>query len=83
MLMTFTKKVKSGGDHRFSLNKQLKLPYELCFSQKTNQPKKVQKIRFAKLFVNTLSALSLLHYWVELTIISIRTLGFLILFVVA
>jgi len=39
--------MKSGGYHRFSLNKQLKLPYELCFSQKTNQPKKVQ-IRFAK-----------------------------------
>lgn len=33
-------KMKSGGAHRFSLNKQLKLPYELCFSQKTNQPKK-------------------------------------------
>lgn len=37
--------MKSGGFHRFSLNKQLKLPYELCFSPKTNQPKKVQKIR--------------------------------------
>jgi len=32
--------MKSGGSHRFSLNKQLKLPYELCFSPKTNQPKK-------------------------------------------
>jgi len=36
--------MKSGGDHRFSLNKQLKLPYELCFLKKTNQPKKVQKL---------------------------------------
>ena len=27
--------MKSGGDsHRFSLNKQLKLPYELCFFTK-------------------------------------------------
>jgi len=37
--------MKSGGDHRFSLNKQLKLPYELCFSQKKPiNPKKFKKL---------------------------------------
>jgi len=67
--------VKSGGNHRFSLNKQLKLPYELCFSKKTNQPKKVQKIRSAKLMLDTLSAPSLLHNWRELTNISTTNFG--------
>jgi hypothetical protein len=55
------KKMKSGGCHRFSLNKQLKLPYELCFSPKTNQPKKVQKIRYAKLNQGTSSGAVLFH----------------------
>jgi hypothetical protein len=68
--------VKSGGYHRFSLNKQLKLPYELCFSQKNQSTQKVQKIRFAKLIVDTLSTPSLLHNWPELTIISIKNFGF-------
>jgi hypothetical protein len=53
--------MKSGGSHRFSLNKQLKLPYELCFSPKTNQPKKVQKIRYAKLNQGTSSEAVLFH----------------------
>jgi len=35
--------MKSGGDHRFSLNKQLKLPYELCFSQKNQSTQKSSK----------------------------------------
>lgn len=48
--------------HRFSLNKQLKLPYELCYYPKTNQPLKVQKIKFAKSIQITLSRATLFHY---------------------
>jgi len=44
-----TLKGKAVDDHRFSLNKQLKLPYELCISNKPiNRNTKSPKIRDCK-----------------------------------